>query len=383
MILIKKGILHDGNGRILDGADILIENTRIKDIGYDLKVSGLTEVVDAKDKVILPGLIDSLNIWGCMGPGWDDNDLNEHSNPVTPAMDVVYSFDQDSMMFQRVFEYGVTSAGITPSTKNVIGGNAAVFKTYGDHPYKMLVKEKAAMISSITAETKKLYGSKNLTPMTKMGAFSLLTEALRKALEYKGKKEKDYNGDYEALLKVLDKEMPLFINCSTKADMDAAEMALKDFDIDVVFTGAFGIHKDVTKILGRRAGIVLGDLTCAMSYKNSMVDFFAIKRLVEEDMDIAISSCGDNAASGKESLLWNAILYYKNGLDSEDVLKMITSIPSKILGVDNRIGSVEIGKDADLSIWSANPIETYAARAEAVYINGENILNSRRVASCW
>lgn len=383
MILIKKGILHDGNGSVLDGVDILIENTRIKDIGYDLKASDLTEVVDAKDKVILPGFIDSLNVWGCMGPGWSDNDLNEHSNPVTPAMDVVYSFDQDSMMFQRVFEYGVTSAGITPSTKNVIGGNAAVFKTYGDHPYKMLVKEKAAMISSITAETKKLYGLKNLTPMTKMGAFSLLTEALRKALEYKGKKEKDYNGDYEALLKVLDKEMPLFINCSTKADMDAIEMALKDFDIDVVFTGAFGIHKDVTKILGRRAGIVLGDLTCAMSYKNSMVDFSAIKKLLEEDMDIAISSCGDNAASGKESLLWNAILYYKNGLSSEDVLKMITSIPAKILGVDNRIGSVEIGKDADLSIWSANPIETYAARAEAVYINGENILNSRRVASCW
>lgn len=384
MILIKKGILHDGKGNILNGADILIEGSIIKNIGHDLKVPASAEIIDAKDKVILPGFIDSLNVWGCMGPGWGDNDLKEHSNPITPAMDVVYSFDQDNMMFQRVFEYGVTSAGITPSTENVIGGNAAVFKTYGDHPYKMLVKDKVAMISSITSETKKIYGAKNLTPMTKMGAFSLLIEALRKAVEYKKPKEdKEYNANCEALQKVLNKEIPLFINCATKSEMDAVEIALKDFDIDIVFTGAFGIHKDITKILNRKASIILGDLTSAMSYKNSKVDFSTIKQLIKDGMDIAISSCGDDIASGKESLLWNAILYYKNGIDSEDVLKMITSIPSKMLGVDNRIGSIEIGKDADLSIWSDNPIEKYTGKVEAVYINGENILNSRRVASCW
>ncbi len=89
-----------------------------------------------------------------MGPGWEDNDLGEHSDPITPEMNVVYSFDQDSMMFQRVFEYGITSAGITPSTSNVLGGYGAVFKTYGKHPYEMLVKEKVAMVSSISKETK-------------------------------------------------------------------------------------------------------------------------------------------------------------------------------------------------------------------------------------
>lgn len=380
MVLIKNGIVHDGKGNILDGADILIEGTIIKDIGYDLKVSDSTKIVDAKGKVVLPGFVDSLNVWGCFGPGWGDKDLAEHSNPVTPAMDVVYSFDHDSMMFQRVFEYGVTSAGITPSIGNVIGGNAAVFKTYGDHPYKMLVKDKAAMISSITSETKKTYGPRNIAPMTKMGAFSLLTEALRKAQEYKAKEDKEYNADYEALQKVLNKEMPLFINCATKSEVDAIEIALKDFDIDVVFTGAYGVHEDTTKKL---KGIILGDLTSGMSYKNTLVDFSAVKKLAEDGMDIAISSCGDDIASGKESLLWNAILYHKNGLDSEDVLKMITYVPAKLLGVDNRIGSIEIGKDADLSIWSDNPIEKYAGKIEAVYINGEDILNSRRVASCW
>lgn len=88
-------------------------------------------------------------------------------------------------------------------------------------------------------------------------------------------------------------------------------------------------------------------------------------------------------SSGKESLLWNAILCHKNGIDSEQVLKMTTSIPAKILGIDDKVGSIEVGKDADIVIWSNNPIETYAAKVEATFINGKNILNARRVDSCW
>lgn len=383
MILIKGGTVHDGTGKILENTDILIEGKIIKKIDKSIEVSSDVEIFDARGKVVFPGFIESLNIWGCKGPGWGDDDLKEASDPITPEMNVVYSFDQDSMMFQRVFEYGVTSAGITPSTSNVLGGYAAVFKTYGEHPYEMLVKENVGMVASITPETKKVYGSRNTCPMTRMGAFSILKEAITKALSYKKDENKDYDSKSDALQKLINGEIPLLINCNTKSEMDAIELALKDFPIDIVFTGAFGINENTGKIIKNKFSVILGDLTSAMSSVNSNVDFEGIKKLIENGVDIAISSCGDNGSSGKESLLWNAILCYKYGLKSDDVLRMITSIPAKILGVDNRIGSIEVHKDADIVIWTGNPIETYNARVEATFINGENILNSRRVESCW
>mgnify|MGYP001053946970 FL=1 len=383
MILIRGGKVYDGKGNILENTDILIEGSTIKDIGENILVSKDTEIFDAKGKVVFPGFIESLNIWGAMGPGWEDNDLGEHSDPITPEMNVVYSFDQDSMMFQRVFEYGITSAGITPSTSNVLGGYGAVFKTYGKHPYEMLVKEKVAMVSSISKETKNLYGKRNIAPMTKMGAIALLKEALIKAMEYDEKQDKDYDPKAEALQDVIHGKVPLFINCNTKAEMDAIELALKSFPVEVVFTGAFGVGANTGSIMANDYSIILGDLANGMAAANNNVDFESIQKLMNNGIDIAISSGGDNMSSGKESLLWNAILCYKNGINSEDVLKMITSIPAKILGVDSRVGSIEIGKDADIVVWSNNPIKTYAAKVEATFINGENILNARRVDSCW
>jgi len=383
MIIIKGGTVHDGKGNIYENTDILIEDGCIKDIGSSIKVSNEVEIFDAKGKVVFPGFIDSLNVWGAKGPGWEDNDLSELSDPVTPNMDVVYSFDQDSMCFQRVFEYGVTSAGISPSTSNVLGGYLAVFKTYGNHPYKMLVKDKVGQVASITSNAKNVYGKRNICPMTKMGAIALLREAIIKAMEYRKNENRVYDSKWDSLQMVIDRKVPLFINCNTKSEMDAIELALKDLPVDIVFTGAFGIDEDTGNILNDRFSLILGDLTGHMSYVNTQVDFESINKLMERGIDIAISSCGDNVASGKESLLWNAILCYKNGLDAEDVLRMITSIPAKILGVDNRIGSIEKGKDADISIWSDNPIKTYSARIEATFINGENILYSRRDNTCW
>lgn len=383
MILIKNGNVYDGKGNVFEDTDILIDGKIIKEIGKSIEVSEGTSVYDAKDKIVFPGFIDSLNVWGAKGPGWGDDDLNEHSDPVTPDLDVVYSFDQDSMMFQRVFEYGVTSAGITPSTSNVIGGSAAVFKTFGKHPYEMLVKEKAGMVSSLTSKSKKVYGSKNKAPMTKMGAIALLKQAILKAIEYKERDKKEYNSKSQALQMLIDKDIPLFINCNTKAEMDAIEIALKDLPVDIVFTGAFGVNENTGDILQKKFSVILGDLTQAMSSANQNVDFDAIQKLMEKDIDVAISSSGDDTASGKESLLWNAILCHKYGLEDSEVLRMITSIPAKILGVEDKIGSIERGKEADITIWTNNPIRTYSAQIEATFINGENILHSRRDKTCW
>lgn len=371
MLLLKNGTIHDGKGRAFQG-DILIQDGKIADIGQGLAAQG-AEVFDACGKVVLPGFVESLNVWACVPKV--DQDLNEHSDPVTPHLDVVYSFDPEGMSSQRVFEYGITSAGVTPSTKNVVGGQAAVFKAYGIHVNNMLVREQVAMIASVSAAPKKLYGGRNQAPMTRMGAIALLKQALAQAAKPQ-KEEADYDAKREALQKVLDRKMPLFVNCNTKAEMTSVELALKEYDLDIVFTGAFGVDEK------NQRSIIVGDLTQAISGDNQEVDFAAMARLKEAGVEVAISGCGDVAASGKESLLWNAILWHKQGFDAAEVLKMITSVPARLLGVDDRIGSIETGKDADLVVWSANPIETYRAVVEAAFIDGVNVLKRGRDVAC-
>lgn len=381
-MIIKNGNVHDGRGGVQKCVDILIENGKITKIGKNISAQG--DVVDATGKEVLPGFIDMLTVNGATGPGWGEHDLCEHTNPVTPEMNVVYAFDHDGMNFQQMYKYATTAAGVTPSVGNVMGGSGAVFKTYGRNPYDMLVRENAFAVASITAETKNAYAPKNLMPMTKMGAFALLIDALKKAEKYIEDGDKhDFDPKSESLVAVIRGEKPLFINCGTKSEINAIAHAFAQWKkIKIVLTGAFEID-DTMDILKNASGIAMGDLTNTMSKLNSHVNFTAVKKIAESGVPVAISCGGDNIASGKESLLWNAILWYKNGFDSEQVIKMITSVPAEMLGVSDTIGSIEVGKAADIAIWSANPIETYGAHLDAVFANGENLFETERYVSCW
>lgn len=381
MLLIKNGCVHTGRGQVMENTDVLVDNGKITQIGNNLACPEAT-VWDAAGKVVFPGFIDALNIYGCRGPGWGMQDIAESTDPVLPQMNAVYAMDQDGMNFQQVYLYGVTAAGICPAPTNVLAGRAAVFKTYGKHPYQMLVKECAAMIGSVTPAVKGPYGPRNLAPMTKMGAFSLLKEALKKAQTYD--KDKGYDAKSEALVPVVSGRLPLFVNCATRAEINAVLLLMQEFPhVKLVLTGAYGLTKELEAVRSGRVSVIMGDMTDAMSETNAHIAYDDVAALIGGGSNIAFSSCGDRCASGKESLLWNGILWYKNGVDVQTVLTGLTYMPAKILGVDDRIGSIAVGKDADIVVWSANPIETYAAQVEAVFLQGENLLTKEKHTSCW
>ncbi len=378
MILIKNGEVHVGNGEIYSHCDVLMNGEKIVQVKKDIEVQSGYEIIDAANKVIFPGFIDTMNSWGAKGPAWGDNDLAELTDPVTPQLNAVYAFDQDAMNFQGVYEYGVTSFGFSPSIHNVIGGRACVFKTYGRSPYNMLVKEDAAMISSVSSAVKAAYREKKICPMTKLGIYALLKQAFIDAGSDKG--NDGYHAKNVELKRVLNKEMPLFINCTTKSDIDSVNLLLKEFDLDVVLTGAYGItdsgHYNFKKV-------VLGNLTDSMLTHNYHMDIDSVKSMMKRGVLFSISSCGDSDGGGKETLLWNGILYYQKGIDAEEILRMLTLNPAKILGVDDRVGSIESGKDADIVIWSNNPIRTFDAKVTHSFISGKDIMKVERRTSCW
>lgn len=381
MILIKNGNVHDGRGG-LTVCDVLLDGGIIANVAKDLIVPG-TQVIDATGLEVFPGFVDALNVWGVLGPGWSGDDKSEESDPVTPEMNVVYAFDQDGMNFQRVYTYGVTCAGIAPAPHNVLSGQAGVFKTYGRSPCAMLVRERAAMIASVTRGVKKTYEKRFVAPMTRMGIFSLLIGQLEKAKRYDPDKD-GYDAKCEAMREVLCARQPLFVNCATSAEIDAVFAALAPYpDVRLVLTGAYGL--DPAKWGCARDGVmaVMGDHTEAINPSTNLTQFEGIIPLMEAGAKIAIGCCGDGMTSGRESLLWNAILFHRRGLSAEKAIESITSVPAEILGVADRVGAIAPGMDADVTIWSAHPIETYRARILNAFISGEDVLKKEAYPSCW
>lgn len=378
MYLVKNAEVHVGNGTVYKNCDVLIENDKIKEVGQGLCSEEKTEIIDASGCVVLPGFIDTMNSWGAKGPSWEDDDMSEITDPVNPHLNSVYAFDHDAMNFQEVYQYGVTAFGLAPSVNTVVGGRISVFKTYGDGPYEMLVKEDVGVIASVSSAVKETFRRENRAPSTKMGIFALLRQELTKALNYRA--QDGYSAKYEVLKQVLTGQMPFFVNCTKKMDIDSVLRLNREFNLDVILTGAYSLSTSPSHSFSK---IVLGNLTGGMLPETYEVGAEAVQRSMSEGSVIAISSCGDHDAGGKESLLWNAILYYQRGLDAEDVLKMITWNPARILGVEDRIGSIEKGKDADIVVWSHNPILTFKARPLHCFVSGRALSTVKRRTSCW
>lgn len=384
MLIIKNGMVHNGKGQCKN-TDIGIEDGKIALIKKNIACKG-AKIVDATGCTVLPGFIDALNVWGTVGPGWTEADNHEKSEPITPEMNILYGFDHDGMNFQKVYSYGVTAACISPSGGNLIGGQSAVFKTFGRNPHKMLIKESNAMIASVTDNVKKTYRKREIAPMTRMGIFSMLFESLEKAVRYREGKD-EYNAKNIALKKVLSGKQPLFVNCSGKSQIHAAVSALKKYpQIKIVLTGAFGLDDGIKEVCNGGIPVILGDQTECYLPDNAGTEAEIIVGMMEgrnSKARIAIACCGDGTTSGKESLLWNALYWRRRGLSAEKTLTAITSTPASILGVEDRIGSIEVGKDADLSIWTENPLNTYQAELLKVFINGEDISEHKGGISCW
>ncbi len=384
MIIVKNGVVHDGIGGVYE-SDIVVKDGKFHKIekNAELVEQENGEVFDANGCVIMPGFIDSMNSWGTVGPGWTEGDNHEGSDPITPEMNIIYGFDHDGMNFQKVYNYGVTCACIAPSSKNIISGQAAVFKTLGRSPYKMLVREFAAVVASVTNNVKSAYKKREVAPMTRMGIFSMLVGAIEKAARYNPEKD-DYDAKSCVLKKVIEGEIPLFVSCSGKSQIEAVLSALAPYkNIKLTLAGAYGLDSALCETAKRDFSVLLGDQTEAYFPYNSKTEPEEIIKIIESGKLAAITCCGEGSTSGKESLLWNALYWRRRGLSADSALAAVTSVPAKILGIDSRVGSIEVGKDADFSIWTANPFDTFEAKPVKVFIDGEDTAKKEGGVTCW
>jgi imidazolonepropionase-like amidohydrolase len=380
-IFIKNGQIQTMAGDKFTG-DLLVEGTKITALGETLNVDDPADliVIDAKGNIVLPGFIDAH----ChLGIGeeiyrWEGEDYNEMTEPVTPEMRAIDGINPEDEGFRDARLAGITAVFTVPGSANVIGGTGVVMKTAGIIVDKMIVRDPAGLKVAFGENPKMVYGEQKKMPMTRMGTAALLRQALVDAQTYKDKMEQGKSDPdklperdlgLEVLVKVLDREIPLRAHAHRADDIMTAIRIAQEFNVDLVIEHCTEGHKIAEELAELGYPAVVGPLLANRS-KVELKDksFQTPGVLAKAGVKVAIMT--DHSVIPIEQLPLCAALACKAGMDREDALRAITINAAEILGVSERIGSLEVGKDADIVIWSEHPFNI-AARPLCVIINGD------------
>ncbi len=388
-IAIKGGTVFTMAGEPLTNGIVLIENGKVKRVGNDFSVPRGYEVVDAGDFTVMPGLIAPRSYVG-IGSNWRrQSHIDEMSSSVVPALEVKNAVEPHAPPFTYARELGVTTAMVTPGNRNVIGGQSAVLKTTGIVVDKMIVKNKAVMVVGLGRSAKR----DGKMPSTRMGIAALLRETLVKAQEYMKKMESDKdnkNGkkdlDMEALIPVLKGEMPVLIHCERRDDILTALRITDEFGLKVILDGATDAYKVVDEIKKRNIPVILENLfrgAGEIEDKGFNPENPAIlsRAGVTVAFSPAISSSVFVPGAGEPGgdLLEIAAYNVRNGMTVEAALRAVTIDAARIIGMENRVGSLEAGKDADILILKGHPLKTNSI-PEAVFIDGKLVYQRKENA---
>lgn len=387
MILLKNGIIYTMNNRIYQNGDILIEDKKIKSVGENISVDSHYKVIDLKGAFVMPGIIDAHTHLGiCMQDiGGEGIELNEYSEPITPHLRAVDGINPLDSGFEDARKNGVTTVCSGPGSSTLMAGSFASIKTYGKVIDKMILKENSAIKVSLGENPKRNFKSKNKMPSTRMGMAALLREVFIKTQNYIYKKEKAIeNNDYfemdiklEALVPVIKKEVPLKVHAHRSDDIMTAIRIAKEFDINITLDHCTEGHLIADEISESGFPVIAGPSLSQRSKVELKNKSFSIyKTLYDKKINFAITT--DHPMVTIESLIICAAAAVKEGLPMEEGLKAITINAAKIIGVEDRVGAIEVGKDADIAIFDNNPVLTYAKCLYTI-IDGEIVYSKDKL----
>lgn len=385
--------IHNGRIKTMTGQEFLgsiwIEERKIKALGETLEAPEGVAILEAEGKWVFPGFIDAHCHVGIGEEIYqsEGDDLNEMTDPLTPELRAIDGINPEDEGFRDARLGGITTVFSTPGSGNVIGGTGVVLKTTGKIVDRMIVREPAGLKIAFGENPKMVYGEQKKMPMTRMGTAGLLRQALvdtqtylEKIEEGKDDPEKKPERDlgYENIARVLKREIPLRAHAHRSDDIMTAIRIAREFDVDLVIEHCTEGHKIAEELAEYGYPAVVGpSLVNRAKVELKDKTFKTPGILARAGVKVAIMT--DHSVTPIEQLPLCAALAVKDGMDPEDALKAITINSAEILGVSDRVGSLEVGKDADLVIWSEHPF-TLQARPEVVLINGQIVKPENGVA---
>lgn len=357
---LKSEILSDGYIKIKEKK--IVNIGQMKDINNDYLYGD--EIVDAKGCDVYPGFIDSHTHLGMFtnGESYEYSDANETSDNLTPnlrAIDSVNSFD---ISFKEALYSGITSAVISPGSSNPIAGKILAVKTYGHRIDDMVIKDPVAVKFSLGENSKSCAGyiddAKNCK--TRMGVACLIREMLFKSRVYlknRSKKSFDYNDyddKYEALIPLLKGEISAHFHAHRADDIFTAVRICKEFGIKCVIVHGTEAYKIANDLFKENVDILLGPLICDRSKPELInANIRSISEISKSGLKTAITT--DHPETPIQYLNIYTGLAISNGMDRMEAIRSITINPAEICGIDNYVGSLEVGKDADILIFEKDP----------------------------
>lgn len=336
------------------------------------------EILDVKGAWVMPGLIEAHAHIGITEEKWGPigDDCNEETNPVTPALRAIDAINPMDPAFHDAIAAGITSVMVGPGSSNVVGGQFVFMKTQGRCVDRMVVKYPAAMKVALGENPKTTFGDKDHFPSTRMGVAALLRKTLFDAKQYYEKRYcEEYNGkpeidfELESWVPLLKKEIPLKVHAHRADDILTAIRIAKEFNLEITIDHGTESHLIVDEIKKSGFPVIVGtDLTSRSKIEVQNMNFKTNKILRDADVLFAITT--DHPVALIQYLPICAGLAVRNGLEMRDALEAITINAAKICRVDERVGSLKVGKDADIAIFDDNPLETFTNTLYTI-INGE------------
>ncbi|WP_231687114.1 amidohydrolase [Arthrobacter alpinus] len=361
------------DGEPFDGT-VLVEGGMILALGTSVQVPAGADVIDAKGQWLLPGFIDAHVHLGMHPEGevGSTSDVNEMTDPVMAAVRAIDAVDPFDPGFDDALAGGITAVNVNPGSGNPIGGLAVALHTHGRYIEEMVLRSPSGLKSALGENPKNIYGEKKQTPSTRLGTALVIRKAFMAAQNWMALPEpRPRDPHLEALAMVLRREIPWRQHCHRADDIATAIRLADEFGYQLVIDHGTEAHVLGDVLAKRGTPVLIGPLFTTKSKPELRARSIANPgKLAAAGVEISIIT--DHPVVPINFLVHQATFAVKEGLDPKVALRAITINPAKVLGLADRIGSLAVGKDADLVLWSGDPLDVMQ-RALQVFIGGKAV----------
>ena len=376
MIALTNGRLYTIENGIIEQGTILLDGGKIAAVGAEVEIPADAQVIDVQGRIVTPGFIDAHTHIGIdeeihqpMG-----DDCNEMTEPNTAELRAMDAINYRDLSFQDAVKAGITTVMITPGSANVFGGLVAVMKTAGKTYKEMLVNGEAGLKMAFGENPKRVYGEKDKAPSTRMATMAIARQGFYEAKEYlkKSDEDREFNLQTEHIAKALEGGIPVRAHAHRADDIMTAIRLRDEFQLDLVVEHCTDGHLIVEELKEAGVKVAVGpSLSNRAKVEMENVTFRTPGVLASAGIDVAIIT--DAPCTPIQYLPICAGMAMREGMTEADAFKALTIVPAKILKVDERLGSLTVGKDADVVVWNNHPMEIMG-KPELVFVNGKQIV---------
>jgi imidazolonepropionase-like amidohydrolase len=384
-LVIKNATVMTASHGTIQHGSVWLHNGKIAGVGATVSAPAGATVIDATGKYVTPGIIDPHS-HSALG-----NDVNEATSPVTPSMMMIDAFDNRDKALYLALAGGVTSELLLHGSANMIGGQAVVIKNkFGLSREDMLFPNAPQSIKFASGENpKRVYGTRNQLPSTRMGNFEVMRQAFEDAKVYRrdwdeyndkvAKGDKNARAPHrdlklEALADILRGKLLVQIHCYRADEFLTEEAIAKEYGFKI---RAFHHALEMYKVGGKIAadGTAIATFTDWYGEKYEMWDGIPWNAVMSMREGVRVALKSDSNDHIRRLTQEAGKMVHYGGATEDEAITMVTLNPAWIMGIDDKTGSLDVGKDGDVVIWNVDPLSTYA-RAEKVYIDGDLFFDS-------